>query len=620
MTGWATILPWLALAVVAAALLPVLDIGFLADDWLIIASIHQDQVGAADLGDHARAIVAPTWAETYELFRPATVLLLHLELRAFGPDPQAFHAVGLFLWLASTLVVASVVRRLLEDRSHGWAAVAVLLFGAWPATIEALGWCAAQSDLLSLFWSVCALRLMLAGRSLPTVTCVLLATLSKETAVILPLLLVLVDRCSKARVPARAHLATFAAAGAYLGMRALRFGGLGTRYAGRSYLELLEDRGGAGIAGEVGRSLHRLVVPVNDLHLERQWAAAVTPLHVVLLAAAAAILFLLARNGRGRRWLGLAAVAWTVLPLVPVVVPLDGVGEGLGRSRLLVLPAVGWSLVAMLALHGSWVAGQRRLAGSLCAILVVAGLALARLDLQPYAEATRRVDRLTTSLTGAAPQGAQRVIIFGIEDRDGSMRRQLVSFGGCHLLAGGLYDVARPPFVAAPGYGIQPVKPTSALARLRGPGSVRPAILHLDVTAVPPAFRVVAPGGQLGPALALKPAHGRPWKVDDDSVFVVTGPADLGQQSDTVRVVVAEPERGDHAVGLVEPVVRNGRLEVRVPPGALRAAVDGRTDGPPVTAEAIRNAPGRVIVWWAEIRRGDRVLARSPYNVVPVTR
>ncbi|NRA97843.1 MAG: hypothetical protein HRU14_16725, partial [Planctomycetes bacterium] len=334
----AAALPWLSLMVVALTLLPAVNVGFLADDWLITERIHADQANASGVPDLARAIVAPTWADTYQLFRPASLLLMHVELGVFGPDPRAVHLVGLVLWLATALAVASVVRQLLETRAQAWPALAVLLFGAWPASIQALTWGAAQADLLGLFWSVCALRALLADRPILTTLCVALAMLSKETAVVLPVLLLLLDRARTQPSRIRAHLATFGTAAAYLVCRAIRFGDMGALYRGRTYLELLTERGLDGVAVEVGRSLHRLAVPLNDSAFTRAYDITPIPVHIVLLTATALIVLpLVGTSGRRGRRLALAALAWTILPLALAVVPLDGVGAAQGRSRLLVL-------------------------------------------------------------------------------------------------------------------------------------------------------------------------------------------------------------------------------------------------------------------------------------------
>lgn len=614
-------LPWLGLIVVALTLLPVLDIGFLADDWLVASRIHWDQANASGIGDHARAIVAPTWPGTYQLFRPASLLLMHVEWRVFGPDPRAFHMVSLVLWLATTLAVASVVRRLLGTRAQAWPALTVLLFGAWPAGIEALTWGAAQADLLSLLWSVCALRALLANRPTLTTVFVALAMLSKETAIVLPVLLLLLDRARANPSPIICHVATFLTATAYLALRMLRFGDIGALYRGRTYVDLLADRGLDGVVFEVGRSLHRLAVPLNDNAFTRAFDVTPLPVHIVLLGTTVAIVSLLAWIGdRRARRLALGAAAWTILPLALVVVPLDGVGAAMGRSRLLVLPAVGWVLIVILGLHRTWESGRRRLAASLGAVLAVAGIGLWRVDLSPYAEATRRVESLTTSLTRAAVPGTRRVVVLGIAGDGATMHTDLVSFDGCHLLAAGLYNVARPPFVPAPGHAVERVDRVADLAEIPEPPHARPAILHLDTTAVPPTFIRVAPGGRDGPPLDLTPGHGQTWKPGIDAAFIVSGPAEFGQRADVVRIVIAEPEHGDHAVGTERPIIRDGRFEVRVPVSSLRARLGGQPDGPRISAAALQNVPGGVIVWWAELLRGETVIARSAYRVVAIRR
>ena len=136
-------------------------------------------------------------------FRPVGVALLAIERQWFGMDPAAMHWVSLALHLVNTLLVGMLARRfaqsgggaLTDARSSG---LAMLVYGLHPALIEPVVWISAQFDLAVTFFILLAMVLnesvqRLALRAAAVGACFLLAAGCKESAIALPVLIVLQD-------------------------------------------------------------------------------------------------------------------------------------------------------------------------------------------------------------------------------------------------------------------------------------------------------------------------------------------------------------------------------------------------------------------------------------------
>ena len=607
-----------AAAVVLAMVAPVLDVGFLADDWLLLTRVHQDQASGVPWSE----IWAPSFTDRHQLFRPVTLLLMHGQLAAFGPSPRAFHGVSLALWLIACLQCGHIAATMIETRSRVWQAAGVLTFGAWPACVEALGWVAAQGDLLCLVFSLGALQTVLRRRPVATAVLVALATLSKETAVVLPIVLLVTTWGLGRRAGPLVHMAGFGAAGACVGLRLLRFGTLDSSYRDRGFLELLAEEGPGGWIAKLGESVYRLVAPVSDAG----WTSFASgpswighAISVVVFASCIVLLF--GARGRGALRPCLLAATWVILPLSLALVPLDGVAGGLERSRLLVLPCVGHAMLVLIALHAGCSGVRRTFTTTLGAVAILLGAVLWRADLAPYLEATRRIDHLTASIRQApfvgTPQNLaapRRVILLGTGGDGPEMRPELLAIPGSHVLAAGLHHVAQPPFVDAPGLGLDLPKDgdLKALAAPSGSGE-RPAVLRFEPAATPPRFDALATGGS-DVVLTHSPKHGATWSPPDDAAFTVSGDLPRDLEADTVRAVLAEPLTGDRAIAELHwRSPDDGHLRLTVPVTAFRAQTPGR---PSLTADALRAAPGGLVVWWVEILSGDKLVAYGGYNGV----
>lgn len=191
-----------AIFLVAAAILPfapALGGGFVYDDFPAI--LKNPSVLGADV---LRIFTSGSyWREETVGYRPVTTLSFIANRAASGGAAWAFHATNLALHALNTLLVAALAGALLARggfdarRANAGAAGGALLFAIHPAQVEAVaGIAAGRAELLSLGFVLAALVVSFRARMAPwpraaaAGACYLAALLSKESALVLPALLV----------------------------------------------------------------------------------------------------------------------------------------------------------------------------------------------------------------------------------------------------------------------------------------------------------------------------------------------------------------------------------------------------------------------------------------------
>ncbi|MBS0211830.1 MAG: hypothetical protein JSR26_01445 [Proteobacteria bacterium] len=139
----------------------------------------------------------------WRYFRPLGLGLFALELRWFGALPAPMHLLSILLHLVNTALVGALGWRLSRERSPAadprWAvAFSMAVFGLHPVIVEAVAWIAAQFDLLSTMFILAGLLLdrLIAKtwlRAALVAVCFFLAACAKESAIVFPALLVLLE-------------------------------------------------------------------------------------------------------------------------------------------------------------------------------------------------------------------------------------------------------------------------------------------------------------------------------------------------------------------------------------------------------------------------------------------
>jgi len=337
-----------------------------------------------------RAFTMGSWAyegTTSNYYRPVMHLVYTACYMLFGLGPAGFHAVNVALHAAVSVLVlaASVVVISHGSRSPrarlALATAAALLFASHPIHTEAVSWIGGVPDLgASLFCLAC----FCVHASLPRdrsfswrypllLALFLLATLSKEMALVFPLVLVAYDVSFRREVSFRRR------AGWYLGYAsvvvayfALRWNALGGFAPVRRHPEVT----GWGVPLNAlvlfCGYLRKLALPLDlsvfyGFHPVLSWNDP-----SALIALGAALLFVAAGVFLWRKRAAGAFVAWVMVlvPLLPALY-IPGVGENPFAERYLYLPSVG--LVWMLALGAGLArASGARVAVSACGLALLA--------------------------------------------------------------------------------------------------------------------------------------------------------------------------------------------------------------------------------------------------------
>jgi hypothetical protein len=195
------------LAVAAATYAPRLNDFFLSDDFHYLRVFSQP----------ASFVVADEWfsvtvGDLNFHFRPVFGLVSWLNYEVFGLEPFWWNAINLLLHLLAVWLTVVLVRRFVLSR---WAAIgAGALFAVGFIHAESVLWISARTSLLSTVFVLAAVALETRPRAKrwglgrwAALVMAVLALLSKEQAVALPLLLLLVPvrpmEFSVMRVPAR---------------------------------------------------------------------------------------------------------------------------------------------------------------------------------------------------------------------------------------------------------------------------------------------------------------------------------------------------------------------------------------------------------------------------------
>lgn len=133
-----------------------------------------------------------------ELYIPLTLLTFQIEYAIAGANPIIFHITNLLLHTANALLVFSFVYLFLEKRSL--ALITALLFAIHPINTEAVMWASARKDLLSMFFLLGSLNCYVQYTKYRetrwynlSVVAFLLCLLSKVSAALLPLILLMID-------------------------------------------------------------------------------------------------------------------------------------------------------------------------------------------------------------------------------------------------------------------------------------------------------------------------------------------------------------------------------------------------------------------------------------------
>ncbi len=179
----------LAAMLAAAAASPSLWLPFLADDWADLANVAP----------------GPTQVTPFGYFRPLCMVTYWVEQKIWGRSPSLCHLTNLIMIAMVAALVVILIRRYTGD-AH-LAGVAGVLFALHPYHIENSAWVAGRADILfSLLFLGAALaydqwRTTCVGVPFAALALSSGALASKETAVVLPLFVLMLGILDKSRRP-----------------------------------------------------------------------------------------------------------------------------------------------------------------------------------------------------------------------------------------------------------------------------------------------------------------------------------------------------------------------------------------------------------------------------------
>jgi hypothetical protein len=425
--------------------LGILDVGFFADDWMIIG--HLERHGT-------EGVWTETWlgSRTIVFFRPLQFILCAMDLRIFGPDAFLWHVHHLAWHVATVLLVFGLARQLTGNPRA--AVVAALLFAWNPYHAYSLGWLSSRTGTVA---ATCTLAVVVAwihwrrGGGWWAYAVALLAavfaSLTKETGFLAFLGLPLVDVCMTRRSlrGLSRDYAPFVVAGAALFLqRWWVLGNVAGGYHIATHGSVEAERDPAamldavlGLMGGAG------VGDITGLPISARAAGLVASFGIL----GGALLFRLRRPTKPRWPLGVIALPWALLGLQLLLI------LALTDSQLLPLHAQRWyGSMGFLAVGLGMAAARSRMALGF-AIGLLAIQVTGTLRTQEVMRATGRItkailDRVEEEIHGLPP-GVDAVFVSGLPP----------SHQGLYVFSFGFEDALSPPLrervLPCPVYPVQ---------------------------------------------------------------------------------------------------------------------------------------------------------------------
>ena len=170
----------LILLAATIAYLPALNNNFIADDWVILHRVDVLRVDPLYLSESVP-----------ENFRFTSYLVFGLLKRLFGYDAAPYYIFNILLHAVNCLLLSSIVRKVSGDVSTAWLGSA--FFAVFQAPQEAVAWLAAMNETLSAFFVFLTVLFWFQRRHGLAGLSFIAAVYSKESAVMLIVLLPLVE-------------------------------------------------------------------------------------------------------------------------------------------------------------------------------------------------------------------------------------------------------------------------------------------------------------------------------------------------------------------------------------------------------------------------------------------
>lgn len=314
-------------------------------------------------------------------YRPVFLVWLWMVRHVFAPTPGWYHLCSIFAHLLATGLAYLLAKRLLKDELA--AAIAVVLFAMHPTKVEAVAWISAGTDpLMAVFFFLTVLTYIRFRESthrrapwlVASFLCAIAALLTKETAVVLPGIILAYEWLFQKPAEGKRHLLKIAAlVSPYILANALWF-----------YVRflVLHGAGDGAIPASPKITLltapvafwlyvRQLVWPINLSALYpdatvRQFSLVHTVLPVAALIVLAVLYFIWARRDSVLKF----AAVWFLLTIAPVTFGFIWIQL---HDRHLYLPSFAASLMVATAIcRMKWPAFPNREQVQVAVVLVIA--------------------------------------------------------------------------------------------------------------------------------------------------------------------------------------------------------------------------------------------------------
>jgi hypothetical protein len=169
------------------AYLPILNNGFIADDYAILKRVEFLKTQPAYLFQ-----IPP------ENFRWVSYVVFGVLKSLVGYQAWPFYLFNIGLHLANIVLLWSLLRLVVADKTT--IRLSVLLFAVFQAPQEAVMWLAAMNETTLAFFAFLTLILWLRKRYIWATLAYSVALFSKESAIVIPILAVLLDLCKEKQI------------------------------------------------------------------------------------------------------------------------------------------------------------------------------------------------------------------------------------------------------------------------------------------------------------------------------------------------------------------------------------------------------------------------------------
>jgi len=322
-------------------------------------------------------------------YRPMMHTIYTFNYHVFGPDPWGFHLVNILFHAASSILIFLIASVIVKEARPSASSsfllspfFAAILFATHPVHTEAVTWISGTPDvsftafyLLSLYLYIRS-GARLGGAYALSLLSFFIATLCKEPALTLPLVLIAYDhvfREEKMPIAVRVmrYVPFLAVAGIYFAMRIHALGGFAPQTAHR---ELGLYDAVINVFPLLSGYLGKLLLPINlnVYHVLHPVTSILEKKAILSLVAVASFVMLTIIASKKNKALFFSLLL-VIVPLLPALY-IPWLGKNSFAERYLYLPSCGFVISLSLLIEWTKVKMPERIAGTTAFLAVLAGL------------------------------------------------------------------------------------------------------------------------------------------------------------------------------------------------------------------------------------------------------